>query len=220
MYIVGNSVTRRMISVNSEKKFKYHEELREDTRALLRRNLTDAADHILTTEGPNALTVRRIAEELHASTKVIYSLFGGKDGLANELYLEGCDRLRHYIEGVVLADSVRDYVINCCWAYWNFAVENPSYYAVMFNNAIPQFKPKPESLANVATAFKILIEVLIQYQQDGKLSPRDPVEIIRVIWSPLHGVISLYVGQHFTEDEAKSLYSQVIEITVNWLMQT
>lgn len=206
--------------MSSEKKYKYHEELREDTRALLRRNLTDAADHILTTEGPNALTIRRIAEELNASTKVVYSLFGGKDGLANELYVEGCDRLRHYIEGVVFTDNVRDYVINCCWAYWHFAIENPSYYAVMFNNAIPQFQPKPESLANVATAFKILIQVLTQYQEAGKLPPRDVVEIIRVIWSPLHGVISLSVGQHFNEEEARQLYSQVIEITANWLMGT
>jgi AcrR family transcriptional regulator len=205
--------------MSSEKKYKYHEELREDTRVLLRRNLTDAADHILTTEGPDALTVRRIAEALNASTKVIYSLFGGKEGLANELYLEGCDRLRHYIEGVVLQDSVRDYVVKCCWAYWQFAMENPSYYAVMFNNAIPQFQPKPESLANVATAFKILIQVLVQYQQDGKLVWREPTEIIRVIWSPLHGVISLYLGQHYTEAEARQLYSQIIEITANWLMK-
>jgi AcrR family transcriptional regulator len=206
--------------MSNEKKYKYHEALREDTRALLRRNLTDAADHILTTEGPNALTVRRIAEELNASTKVIYSLFGGKDGLANELYLEGCDRLRHYIEGVALANSVRDYVTGCCWAYWRFAIDNPSYYAVMFNNAIPQFQPKPENLANVATAFKILIQVLTQYQQSGKLPPHDPVEIVQVIWSPLHGVISLYVGQHFTKDKAEELYGQLIEITVNWLMGT
>jgi AcrR family transcriptional regulator len=201
-----------------QKHYKPHDELREDTRTLLRRNLTDAADHILTTEGPAALTVRRIADELNASTKVIYSLFGGKEGVANELYLEGCDRLRHYIEGVVLVESVRDYVINCCWAYWQFAMEQPGYYAVMFSNAIPQFQPKPESLANVATAFKILIQVLVDYQQSGKLQSRDPIEIIRLIWSPLHGVISLYVGQHFTDNEARELYSQVMEISVDRLI--
>jgi AcrR family transcriptional regulator len=201
-----------------QKKYKLYGEIREDTRALLRRNLTDAADHILTTEGPNALTVRRLADELDASTKVIYSLFGGKDGLANELYLEGCDRLRQSIESVTPQENVRDYVMNCCWAYWTFAIENPSYYSVMFNNAIPQFQPKTESVASVGTAFRILIQVLSEYHQAGKLLSYDPIETIHLIWSPLHGVISLYMGQHFREDEAKHLYRQLIEVVVGNLL--
>lgn len=202
----------------NDKVFRSYANVREDTRELLRQNLVEAASHILTTEGPEALTVRRIAQVLESSTKVIYSLFGGKDGVANELYLEGCDRLRQSIEAVAQQGQVHDYVHACGWAYWEFARSNPSYYAVMFGNAIPQFQPDKTSLETVGTAFKILVQTLSDYQARGLLPTDDIVETIRLFWAPLHGVISLYQGHHFTEDEARALYQRTLDAVVGYLL--
>src|SRR4051794_24641041 len=55
--------------------------------------LLDAASRLLSTEGPGALTVRRIATEAGCSTMGVYSRFGGKDGVVEELYKEGVERL-------------------------------------------------------------------------------------------------------------------------------
>ncbi len=203
--------------MQEEKKYKFHADLREDARELLRRNLVDAADHILTTEGANALTVRRIADELNASTKVIYSLFGGKDGLANELYLEGCYRLRHFMEQITPQQKAHDYVIQCGWAYWEFAMQNPGYYAVMFGNAIPQFQPNAESLATVTTAFKILIQNLGEYQASQALVIQDTIETIYIMWSSLHGVISLLNGRHYSQEVAHTLYEKTLIMLTNAL---
>jgi AcrR family transcriptional regulator len=198
--------------------YKPYADAREDTRELLRQNLVQAADHLLATEGPEALTVRRIAEELDASTKIIYSLFGGKEGLANELYLEGCERLRQKMAALPQSDNAGDYIRAGCWAYWAFAEANPSYYAVMFGNAIPNFKPDDKSLETVSTAFKILVEVLGTYQAQGKLPRRDLAETIRFIWAPLHGVISLYQGKHYSEAEGRRLYETVIDAVIHFLL--
>lgn len=200
------------------KAFRSYAHVREDTRELLRQNLVEAASHILTTEGPEALTVRRIAHVLESSTKVIYNLFGGKDGVANELYLEGCDRLRQCIEAVPPHDDVRDYVRACGWAYWEFAHANPSYYAVMFDNAIPQFQPDKTSLETVGTAFKLLVQTLSDYQARGLLPTDDIVETIRLFWAPLHGVISLYHGHHFSADEARALYQRALDAVIGYLL--
>ncbi|MGW5156849.1 TetR/AcrR family transcriptional regulator [Nonomuraea wenchangensis] len=59
---------------------------------VVRTAILDTATHLLVTEGPGALTVRRIAGEAGCSTKVIYTLFGGKDGLVEALWLEGFAR--------------------------------------------------------------------------------------------------------------------------------
>src|SRR5262245_63011225 len=81
-----------------------HQQARAQTREMLRRNAVDTASQILMHEGAGAITVRRIAQELDCSTKVIYTLFGSKEGLANELYREGFERLRYALGQVPLAD--------------------------------------------------------------------------------------------------------------------
>src|SRR5579872_7259824 len=66
----------------------------EELHRTLRQGMLDAATRLLTEEGPAALTVRRVAESVNCSTTLLYSLFGGKDGLSNALYLEGFARLK------------------------------------------------------------------------------------------------------------------------------
>ncbi|KEQ53887.1 TetR/AcrR family transcriptional regulator [Sphingobium chlorophenolicum] len=53
----------------------------------MRAVLLGAAAVLLSEEGPSALTVRRVADAVNASTKMIYTHFGGKDGLFDALYL-------------------------------------------------------------------------------------------------------------------------------------
>ncbi|MGZ4674264.1 MAG: TetR/AcrR family transcriptional regulator, partial [Ilumatobacteraceae bacterium] len=55
--------------------------------------LLKAASDLLATEGPAALTVRRIATAAGVSTMNVYSRFGGKDGVVEHLFVEGFHRL-------------------------------------------------------------------------------------------------------------------------------
>ena len=67
-------------------------------RQAVRRLLLDAASRLLEAEGPDALTVRRIAAAAGCSTTVLYTLFGGKAGVAEGLWREGFERLRQALE--------------------------------------------------------------------------------------------------------------------------
>ena len=55
--------------------------------------LLEAGARVLAREGPAALTTRRVADEVGASTTAVYTLFGGKGGLVREIYIEGFARL-------------------------------------------------------------------------------------------------------------------------------
>ena len=61
--------------------------------------LLAAAHHLLSTVGAEALTVRRIANEAGMSTMNVYSRFGGKDGVIDELYADGYRRLVERLDG-------------------------------------------------------------------------------------------------------------------------
>src|SRR5258708_27196708 len=77
-----------------------HRQIRAYGHELLRRNVLAAAGRLLREEGPDALTLRRVAKTLDCSTKIIYTMFKGKDGLADALYLERCAGLAHAIARV------------------------------------------------------------------------------------------------------------------------
>ena len=55
--------------------------------------ILEAASRILSADGADALTVRRIAAEAGCSTMGLYSRFGGKEGVIDELYVEGFRQL-------------------------------------------------------------------------------------------------------------------------------
>ncbi len=71
----------------------------------LRQQLLDTAARLLATEGPQALSTRRVAAEVGTSTTAIYSLIGSKEELVRQLYLEGFRRLDDHQRAVRLTDD-------------------------------------------------------------------------------------------------------------------
>src|ERR1035437_9994322 len=112
----------------------------EDLRSALRQGMLDAATRLLTEEGPSSLTVRRVADAVNCSTTLLYSLFGGKDGLANELYLEGFARLKAAFEMIPASQRKKSdrlglsRILACARVYHDYAKRSPGYYMVMFGD--------------------------------------------------------------------------------------
>jgi AcrR family transcriptional regulator len=164
---------------------------------MLRRNAFEVASQLLMHEGAGALTVRRIAQELDCSTKVIYTLFGNKDGLANELYREGYARLRHALGQASHAADPALYLAAVGQAYWEFALANPSYYGVMFGGAIPDFVPDDASMNAMRASLVEIVQMVRQYIDQGSIPAGEPVIITQSFWTLLHGIVSLKLIGHF-----------------------
>ncbi len=196
-----------------------YKQAREQGRDLLRRNVVETASRLLMQEGPDALTVRRIAQELDCSTKILYTMFHGKDDVANALYIEGGERLRQRLASVPFVDNPTEYLSAICRAYWNFALENPGFYAVMFGGAIPNFHPCDASIHKTENALETFDKALLQYMDQGLLA-KDDVEIIaKTLWAPIHGVASLQLLGHFTTpEEAEDVFNRVRHAVVSSLI--
>lgn len=192
--------------------FTTHQQARAQGHELLRRNIVEAASHLLVEEGPEALTVRRVAQMLNCSTKIIYTMFQGKDGLADALYLEGCTRLSQAMKHVPQAATPQAYIRAIAQAYWIFALANSSYYAVLFDGAIPRFQPSAASKQTLTLAFENIVQILQEYMAQGLLPEQDAVTLTRALWAPFHGVVSLYLLGHFSSlEEAKQTFERTIQ---------
>jgi AcrR family transcriptional regulator len=192
--------------------FATHEQARAQGHELLRRNVVEAASRLLMEEGPEALTVRRMAQLLKCSTKIIYTLFAGKDGLANALYVEGCTRLRRMIVAVPQAAMPQLYIQGIAWAYWTFAHANPGYYGILFDGAIPKFQPTESSKQAMMGALETIARVFQTYMDQDLLPAQNPEMLTRAIWAPLHGVVSLALLGHLSSlVEAKEIFARTIQ---------
>jgi AcrR family transcriptional regulator len=156
--------------------------------------LLTAAHRLLTEDGPEALTVRRIASEAGMSTMNVYSRFGGKDGVIDELYVEGYRRLIEAIEAVPITDEIVTDLIHIADAYRQFASDHPTYYGIMFRSTVPGFRPSAESINVALGGLTRFVERVRRGQELGQIASgadRDPQEIAAWLWATCHGMVSL-----------------------------
>jgi len=157
----------------------------------MRSALVDAASALLTELGPEGLTVRNIAARAGSSTMLVYSRFGGKHGVVDALYVEGFQRLSAAMRaGRTTKDPIAD-LRRCSRAYRKFARENPTYYAVMFDRAVPDFEPSPESSVIASGTLDVLGERVQRAIDAGMLPAEDPRQLAACLWSANHGIVSL-----------------------------
>ena len=68
-----------------------------------RETLLEAALQLLEERGPGALRIRDLSEAVGKSTMGVYTHFGSKQGLLEQLYLHGFSRLEDRLEAVASA---------------------------------------------------------------------------------------------------------------------
>lgn len=178
-------------------------------KVVLRRAILDAASRLLVEEGPQALTMRRVASEVGCSTTVLYTMFGGKGGLADALYREGFERLTRRLEEAENADDSDDPVVQAAAlaiAYRESALADRNYYEVMFGRAIPGFEPSAESLAVADASLGMLAKAVREAMDAGVLVEGDAGAVAEVLWAAAHGVVSLELAGHFTPEVAAERY--------------
>jgi AcrR family transcriptional regulator len=160
-----------------------------------RRPVLEAAARLLAEEGPHGLSLRRIAAEAGGSTQLVYTLFGGKSGLADALYAEGFGRLAAACRAALVVspppgDPERLMAIGR--AYRAFAMAEPAFFAVMFGKAIPDFTPTTATSGRCrANTFGNLVAEVQACLDAGTLVATSAEELARLCWVTVHGLSAL-----------------------------
>jgi AcrR family transcriptional regulator len=157
----------------------------------VRTQLTETAARLLSTEGPAALTTRRLAAEIGTSTTAVYTHFGSKEEMVRAMVAEGFERLRRRTARVARSDDpVRDQV-NLGWAYRRHALANPHLYRIMFGRSVPEFQPTAADRSQGRPALQVLVDGIGRCVEAGRLTRTDPWPGAITVWTAIHGVVSL-----------------------------
>ena len=96
-------------------------------------SLLDAAERILQADGPDALSLRHVAEEAGTTTRAVYSLFGSRDGLIVALAVRAFEMLGAGVSELPRTnDPSADLVDAAIIVFRRFALERRGLFLVAF----------------------------------------------------------------------------------------
>ena len=209
MCVMNTTREKRIKKAISERQLKDKEDLKN--------LILKSAAAILLDKGYEKFSLRQVAESIGYSATTIYLYFKDKDDLLFSVVSQGFriffDMLSFAsenakdLEGKIKATGI---------AYVKFAIENPLYYQIMFMSRGDLILKNFETYENtpITNSLKLLENLVIEAVEKGLLKKEyDTKYYVRVIWSAVHGVASLYIAMPFDYIDSEIL--KVAEISVN-----
>lgn len=172
----------------------------EDDGAAVRRRLLESAAQILDENGPQALTVRRLAKTANVSTMAVYTHFGGMPALVREIVAEGFRRLADRVSNYQQSqDPVAD-LVELAFAYRANAQQNPHLYSVMFGaTSLGGYRLAPEEREIGSDTFAVLSKAVGRAMSTGALRAGNPARVANELWAAMHGYVMIELaGMHLT----------------------
>lgn len=165
----------------------------------------DRAARLLASEGVGGLTMRRVAEEVGASTQVLYTLFASKEGLVDALVEEGFRRFGEALGRVRHADPWQ-HLRALGLSYRAFARQNPDYYRLLWSGAS---RPEERRPPRAEIAWQALLSGVTRVLAALDRPAREAEPIATAIWSAAHGFCSLELAGFPAGDDA---YADLLEL--------
>ena len=175
---------------------------REQTKS----RILNAARDMFVQDGVEAVTMREIAKRIEYTPTAIYHHFRDKQALIEELCLVDFRGLAQAFQKIGrIEDPVRR-LGRIGLSYIDYALEHPSHYRFMFMTPKPLL---PSSSLGITDgepdthAYAILKTTVAEGIAQGRFRPEftDADELAQVLWSGLHGIVSLHIvkggkGEH------------------------
>lgn len=165
----------------------------------LRGRLLERAVDLLEDEGASALTMRRLAEECETTTHMIYTLFGNKAGLVEEVFELGRRLVQERCQRVPDDLPPVERLYRLGRVYHEFAREHGTLYeAVYSSDATREFGWRSD-------LFEYFREAVEACREAGHLGEEiEPIRVTISLLAAAHGAISLELAGFFEDEKQAS----------------
>jgi AcrR family transcriptional regulator len=158
----------------------------------MRTALLERAGRLLRDEGPESLSLRRLAAEADTTTRAVYSVFGGKDGLLSAMYRQMGDTLTRLHEAVPQQEDVARELQLLCLAYRESVRRHPTLYPMLFGG-VPGFAPKAEDEHHARRGLMRVFAVLERGIEKRLFRSRSAEDMAYELWALVHGLATLEI---------------------------
>jgi len=162
------------------------EDRRLRERLAQRQLMTSTARRIAEADGWDAVTTRRLANEIEYSQPVIYKHFASLDDLVAAVAVESFGELTEALRAARLGSSDAGSLGALARAYCGFAAEHPALYDAMFTRDTRLAFASPDAPSALSAAYAELSAGVAPHAGD-----RDVATLTEVFWAALHGLVVL-----------------------------
>lgn len=167
--------------------------LQETSRIAQRRLILDVAARLVA-EKPEGFGMRELASAVGASTTVLYNRFGSRDEIVVTLFQESLERLGDEFERVTGPDPFWR-IVQLGYAYRKYALSNPHF--IMALTQAPRAMGVAGARIRESRSHAVLIRTVQECIDAGIFAPGDARAIADILWTSVHGVVSLEVAGYF-----------------------
>jgi AcrR family transcriptional regulator len=180
-------------------------------------DLLEAAERILTEEGPSAITVRKVATCAGVAPMGVYNRFDGKHGLLEALFVRGFRELRTTIARANGPDALAR-LRDSGRRYREFAVAHPEHYRLMFE-LMHEVAPGESAMMEAFASFEQLVQLVTAARALQPLGEGSDVEVAQQFWGVLHGAVGLeLLGIGFADDPGLT-FDRTLDATLAGLVE-
>lgn len=180
--------------------------------------LLDAAEAIVAAGGPDALSVRRVAEEAGTTTRAVYSVFESKDGLLVALGNRAFEILGSWVKSYPRSDDPAADLVNAIvHNFRRWALEHPALFRIAFQRTgelPPQLTERfrPARLTALADLVEIVSRAL---GLDGGLTNPEVRDATITIDALCEGLALLELRDGLPPDRAEDIWREAFTALIS-----
>jgi AcrR family transcriptional regulator len=179
--------------------------------------LMDAALSRIKQDGVEKLSLRAIARDIGVSQSAPYRHFKDKNALLAQLACDGFYQLANCKEKSELGENPLENLITIGLAYFDYAVNHPQHYMLMFGSKIEQRHEQDGLKEAGEAAFGVICAEIQNGVDSGLLIAHDPYILAKSFWAKLHGLSSLAIDGFFDkigEDSGEAEFAAFLQTQI------
>jgi AcrR family transcriptional regulator len=184
-----------------------------DTKNATARRIYESALCILEAEGPQAVTVRRVAKEVGITPMAIYHYYPSREALLDAVVDAEFEQLVGFFDRSSSKRSFEAAMIHSMDGYIDYALTHPRIFDYVFSMPRPGARRFPKDFrARRSPTLNLTADSVSSWMQSGELRRDDVWEIALELWAHVQGYLALWrAGRfHLSEDEFRKLVHRSI----------
>lgn len=172
------------------------------------KRIYQCALRILEAEGPQTVSMRRVAKEVGITPMAIYHHFPSREALLDAVVDSEFEQLAGYFSQSNGKRNFEASMIHIMDGYINYALEHPRIFDYVFSAPRPGARRFPNDFrARRSPTLNLIFDIVSSWIKLGKLKRDDAWEISMELWAHVHGYLALWRGGRFqlSENEFRKL---------------
>ncbi|HSX68326.1 TetR/AcrR family transcriptional regulator [Nocardioides sp.] len=163
---------------------------RSTKREAQRSAIVAAALGLLESDGPQALTTKRIGDEIGASTMAVYTAFGSLGHVVEAIVTDGFQQLQRTLAQAREVEDPLAGLWGLLTAYRQFALSRPHLFRAMYATApVGGYIRTGEALLIGTEAFAEVVTAVERALDAGELAAAPAYDLALAGWSATHGAV-------------------------------